>query len=98
MGRQSVARLRRIRICLRHKAAFTDNPNSSARRKRLDGQVLPQIGVFASGNRTRIAEFAFSGSLTVSNHPCLSDNLQLSAHRNGGDQPDSHRHKRLHGA
>ena len=26
------------------------------------------------------------------------DNPQRAAHRNWGDQPDSHRHERLHGA
>jgi hypothetical protein len=77
---------------------FTDNPNSTARRKKLDGQVLPQIGVFASGNRTRTAELASGDSLTVSNHPCLSDNLQLSAHRNWSGSRDSHPDRRVHNA
>src|SRR6266550_6738044 len=30
--------------------------------------------------------------------PMVEDNRSTSAHRNWGDQPDSHRHKRLHGA
>ena len=29
---------------------------------------------------------------------CVEDNLQLSAHRNWGDQPDLHRHGRRHRA
>src|SRR5512140_1223544 len=43
----------------------------------------------------------FVRRLSHGEQPPLSfwcDNLQTSAHLNWGDQPDSHRHKRLHGA
>jgi hypothetical protein len=41
-----------------------------------------------------------SSALSQLSYPLLmvEDNQQSSAHRNWGDQPDSHRHKRLHGA
>ena len=61
--------------------AVRSERNLRCRSVKLDGQVAPQIGVSQSGNRTRNAELSFGGSLTVSNHPFLGDNLQASAHR-----------------
>ena len=53
---------------------------------------------FASGNRTRVTKLTLGGSLTVSNHPCWSDNLQHSAHRNWSGSRDSHPDRRVHNA
>jgi len=48
-----------------------------------------------AGNRTRTAKaLATDGTPSL----MLEDKRSTSAHRNWGDQPDSHRNKRLHGA
>ena len=56
-------------------------------------------GLHLAGLEPAPLEIALKRSLAIK-LPLLmvEDNQQSSAHRNWGDQPDSHRHKRLHGA
>ena len=65
-----------------------------------DGQVVMLTeGLHMAGFEPAPLEIALKLSLAIKLlPPDVEDNQQSAAHRNWGDQPDSHRHKRLHGA
>src|SRR5580704_12421128 len=78
--------------------AFADNPPSTARQKTRWTSGAAGTGISYAGLEPA-PDFRPSALSWRAASPTLTeDNLQRSAHRNWGDQPDSHRHKRLHGA
>jgi len=81
-GRANFERRSRMRFCCRFRQSQL-------------GKWRDRTEALHAGNRTRTAKaFATDGTPSL----LVEDNRSSSAHRNWGDQPDSHRHKRLHGA
>lgn len=74
---------------------FSDNPNSTARRKaRWTRDVIER-----RHSMPGIEPGALGPAPETLRPPMLvEDKRSTAAHRNWGDQPDSHRHSRLHGA
>jgi len=62
----------------------------------LMGKWRDRVEALHAGNRTRSA-WVFTQDATPS-FGLAEDKRLTSAHRNWGDQPDLHRHKRRHGA
>jgi hypothetical protein len=77
----------------------TDRPPGAELRSDQMGKWCRRYGASQAGLEPATPNFRPAALSRWATPPFVwSDNLRTSAHLNWGDQPDSHRHKRLHGA